>query len=425
MFAELASKRSTMDPARFAELLGLQREVNPLGDVGPENMKAENEGYGFNFSPYAPEINAANPMGVTMENGMEPRADFDPAAWMDERGYKLMQGPAGNKTWARYLLDSAGQQVGGAQTYDLRGEEAGSYRNMLAIMAAGAAAGGAFDGLGAAGNAAEAADFGSMGLNVADGLAGAGGAGGLGGTAASITPEMMATMSGEQLGAMLGGGEVAGGSLGSMLGGLGGGFSPGSAALSLGSALINQYGAGKVADAQQRGADQANATALQMYQQQRQDMAPYRDAGSSALSQIQALLKDPNSITQQPGYQFGLNEGTKALGAGAAARGMTYSGAQGKALQRYGQDYAGTKLNESYNRLSNLAGLGQVGATGSAGAAGQYGQTVGNNQTGMGNARGSAFASTANGWTNALGQIGNSMQENQLLNLLKQQKVGP
>ena len=142
------------------------------------------------------------------------------------------------------------------------------------------------------------------------------------------------------------------------------------------------------------------------------------------MSQIQALLKDPSSVAQQPGYQFGLNEGTKALNAGAAAKGMTYSGAQGKALQRYGQDYAGTKLNESYNRLSNLAGLGQVGATGSANAAGQYGQAVGQNLTGMGNARGSAFASAANGWTNALGQIGNSMQENQLLNLLKQ-KVGP
>jgi hypothetical protein len=98
------------------------------------------------------------------------------------------------------------------------------------------------------------------------------------------------------------------------------------------------------------------------------------------------LLKDPNSITGQPGYQFSLDQGNRALNAGAAARGMTYSGAQGKALQRYGQDYASTKLNDSFNRLSSLAGAGQPG-TSQIGQAGQnYGSNVGNNITNQGNA---------------------------------------
>ena len=38
---------------------------------------------------------------------------------------------------------------------------------------------------------------------------------------------------------------------------------------------------------------------------------------------------------------------------------LTAHGAQGKALQRYGQDYAGTKLDHSVNRLSSLANIGQ------------------------------------------------------------------
>lgn len=356
-------------------------------------------------------VNGETPGGVAY--GATP--EFQ--QWLAANGYSVKGRDSGSGHYSAVMgrdgqavTDPKYQRTGGWQdNLMFDAGVAGLGLGLGSYLSAAQAAGGVG---GAAG--AEAAGAGSaFGVPVADGLA----TGALGAEAlAGMTPEAFA--------ALVGGGEVTGGGLGALLSGVSGG-SLASGALSLGGALINQYGAGKVADAQQRGADQANALQMQMYNQQRQDMAPYREAGSSALSQIQALLKDPSSVAQQPGYQFGLNEGTKALNAGGAARGMTYSGAQGKALQRYGQDYAGTKLNESYNRLSNLAGLGQVGATGSANAAGQYGQAVGQNLTGMGNARGSAFASTANGWTNALGQIGNSMQENQLLNLLKQQKVGP
>ncbi|MBK6865536.1 MAG: hypothetical protein IPG91_19495, partial [Ideonella sp.] len=115
---------------------------------------------------------------------------------------------------------------------------------------------------------------------------------------------------------------------------------------------------------------------------------PYREAGTSALAGIQALLKDPSSITTMPDYQFGFDQGSKALQNSATARGTTYSGQQAKALQRYGNDYAGTKLGESFNRLASLAGIGQT-ATSQTNALGQnYANSTANNITDAGNARG-------------------------------------
>jgi hypothetical protein len=121
------------------------------------------------------------------------------------------------------------------------------------------------------------------------------------------------------------------------------------------------------------------------------------------LEQIQNLLKSPGNITQDPGYQFGMDQGARALNSGAAARGMTYSGAAGKALTRYGQDYAGTKLDQSYNRLANLAGLGQVGANGQNNQ--QYGSNVGNNLIGLGNAQAGASMYNGRNWANAGNQL--------------------
>lgn len=90
-----------------------------------------------------------------------------------------------------------------------------------------------------------------------------------------------------------------------------------------------------------------------------------------------------------PGYQFRLDEGQKALERSAAARGMLNSGATGKALLRYGQDYASNEYNTFLNRLSTAAGAGQVA---SQNAAGLY-QSQGNALAGLAVDRGNALAS--------------------------------
>lgn len=55
-------------------------------------------------------------------------------------------------------------------------------------------------------------------------------------------------------------------------------------------------------------------------------------------------------LQNEPGYQFEQAEGQKAIDRAASAAGRYDSGATLKALTRYGNDYAGTKYNEAFNR---------------------------------------------------------------------------
>ncbi len=122
-------------------------------------------------------------------------------------------------------------------------------------------------------------------------------------------------------------------------------------------------------------------------------------------------------LQNEPGYQFGLNEGTKNLEGSAAARGGLYSGATLKALTKYGQDYAGTKYDAAYtrfnhdqdttfNRLSSISGTGQT-ATQQVDAAGQaYGQSAGGNLIGAGNSRGSSYIAQGNAFAGGINQAG-------------------
>ena len=166
------------------------------------------------------------------------------------------------------------------------------------------------------------------------------------------------------------------------------------AAIGAGSSI---YGGNKAAEAAASGAGAAGRTNLAMFETLRKDQKPYRKAGTRALSELQKMLYggDYSGFESSPGYQFRMDEGQKAVERSGAARGMTQSGSQLKALQRYGQDYASGEFNNYANRLSSLAGLGQTATqqTGSAGmgAAGNAGAA----QLAAGQARGSAYANTA------------------------------
>lgn len=180
---------------------------------------------------------------------------------------------------------------------------------------------------------------------------------------------------------------------------------------SLGQGAIGLYGQHRAIGAAQDATNQANQTAQGIYNQQRSDNAPLLAARDSALGKINALLADPSSVSKEPGYQFGLDQGQKQLDNNAAAAGNYYSGGQQKAAARYNQDYASTKFDQSLNRLTNLAGLGQVGANNTGNALQQYGQQTSQNMLNMGGARGSGYAQMGKGIGNALGQIGTSWNQ--------------
>lgn len=107
-----------------------------------------------------------------------------------------------------------------------------------------------------------------------------------------------------------------------------------------------------------------------------------------------------------PGYQFRLSEGNKALERQLNARGKTFSPEAVNALQSYGQGLASEEYGNAYgrfnqdqgnlfNRLATLSGFGQAAQAGQAAAGQNYAQSAGDLYTGMGNAITSANVARA------------------------------
>ena len=161
-------------------------------------------------------------------------------------------------------------------------------------------------------------------------------------------------------------------------------------------------------------------------------------------------------LASEPGYQFGLNQGTQGIERGQAARGNFLSGAAMKELTRFNEDYAGTKFNEGFNRAynthnTNLTGrlneyntnltrrqnewntnlgaynqnrntiynfLTGVSNTGQASAARvgannqQVANSVGNNLMSAGNAQAASIVSGSNALSSGLNQAANSFNSN-------------
>lgn len=199
-------------------------------------------------------------------------------------------------------------------------------------------------------------------------------------------------------------------------------------------AKVSSDNANKSASAMQNAAKDANSTQLYMYDQTRQDQAPYRDAGKNALGQMQNPnfqqdfnWNDPGTDNvKDPGYAFRLAEGNKAINAAAAARGMGNSGATLKALTKYGQDYASNEYNNAYNRfntnqtqrfnrLASLAGVGQT-ANGQTAAAGMNAANqMGSNILGGANAAAAATMAGGNAINGAIGRGMNGWMDYQMM----------
>lgn len=195
----------------------------------------------------------------------------------------------------------------------------------------------------------------------------------------------------------------------------------GSAVAGIGGSIIQSNAASSAADQQAQASREANALQERMFNQQREDQKPWREAGAAALGGLgnADFQRDftANDFQQDPGYAFRMAEGQKALERSAAARGGLNSGGTLKALSRYGQDFASNEYSNAYNRfnadrdrrfgrLSSIAGVGQT-ANAQVGAAGQnYANQVGNNLMGAANAQGAAGIASANAWGNTLGGIG-------------------
>lgn len=104
----------------------------------------------------------------------------------------------------------------------------------------------------------------------------------------------------------------------------------------------------------------ATAAQLQAINNAQEAMAPWREAQLAAMKKHGELLEaGPGEYEQSPGYESLLTGGVEALDRSAAARGRVRSGAQEKAVTRYGQSLAkqdyGNFLKRYYDKLNAWA----------------------------------------------------------------------
>ena len=239
---------------------------------------------------------------------------------------------------------------------------------------------------------------------------------------------------------------------------------------------IGSSAAGNAAEQEQAGAqkaigtvtdasNKALGTASDVYGQQQSELAPYLAAGAQGLNSLTTALApggslatapsldlgqfsfNPGDLTQDPGYQFQLQQGQAAVDRNAAATG-TLGGNAAEALNSFGQGLAGTTYtnafnralqgyqantgsqvanynaalgsqNSIYQRLTGLTGIGQNATNTDVAAGTNYANNVTSNvlgtganiaqlQTGAANAAAAGTIGQANAWSNALGGLGST-----------------
>lgn len=223
----------------------------------------------------------------------------------------------------------------------------------------------------------------------------------------------------------------------------------GTGAAILGGSVISGVLGASSASRQARAVANSEAAALAENQRQfdlvRQDTAPQRALGASAVDRLSRLygyntgtpqatqpqfidvptgmdgqtLQIPNPnytaptaapvagpdmsvFTQSPDYQFNLDQGQQAINRSLAARGRSLSGAGVKEGARYASGLASREYGAFVDRLMQQAGLGStgIGASAAAGAnsAGNVASIVGN----AGNARASIYGQQAANLNNSV-----------------------
>lgn len=265
------------------------------------------------------------------------------------------------------------------------------------------------------------------------------------------TLKKLAPIAGAVAGSFIPGvGTAIGGAIGSAIGGR---------AATKDAANAQQQGYAESTAASEAATRQANATQKDVYGQQRnlynEELGrnrSYVDAGNlgqNRLLDVLGLSKNRNAqgygsanakfeeqnITMDPGYQFRLQQGQKALERSAAARGGLLSGRAAKDLTDYSQGMASQEYGNAYNRaygrfqderrnlldpLESLVNRGQSATNQQNASSRNFGSNASNyannvsnnllkhggiggtNAIGAGNARGSGYLGQANTTNKAL-----------------------
>jgi len=186
---------------------------------------------------------------------------------------------------------------------------------------------------------------------------------------------------------------------------------------SIGNIIGSVTGANQAASAQTNAANQSNATALQIYNDQKATLSPFLSSGQSALSSLQGLAGQPidraaslnsyynsnefQQLANQARYgQLASAEATGGLGSTATSNGLAAIAPQ------LGQNYLSMMTDQQNNMYGQLMGLANIGLSAggaSNAAAGNYSNSVQNNLGTIGSAQAGKALANGQGVTQGLG----------------------
>lgn len=167
----------------------------------------------------------------------------------------------------------------------------------------------------------------------------------------------------------------------------------------------------KAAQGAANAANEANQSAIgeqrRQYDQTRQDMQPWLEAGNWSLDRQRAFLEgDTSGFEDSADYRFAVDQGFKGLERGLASNLGGASGGADADRIALGQGLASQYGNNYFAKLSGLSGGGYQAAN----ALGSYGANaanqIGNAWQNIGNARASAYQGRADANSQFAGVLG-------------------
>lgn len=175
------------------------------------------------------------------------------------------------------------------------------------------------------------------------------------------------------------------------------------------------FGGGKTSKsangALQAATDEAKKVTKEAVDTARADLAPYRTAGTDALSGLAQLVSDPakqaDFIRNNEFYKVMGEDTTNKLFSNMAARGKVGSGGTAEALQNSLMLLGQNLLNSTVSNRMNLANMG-LGAAGQSGAFSTGGaNSLVNLITNQGNANAADKTNQSNSFMSGLGTVAN------------------
>jgi len=224
---------------------------------------------------------------------------------------------------------------------------------------------------------------------------------------------------------------------------------------SIAGGLLGGKGAGDAADTAAAASDRATEAQLTMYREGEEKLKPWTEAGELGLSEYQRMQGEAGQYADQyapgefkfgaeefeqykdPGYEWRVGEGLRALDRRMASKGLRRSGMRPRALMELGQqmgsqefgaareralgDYGveearrateyGRRYVDPMQRQWSLSEAGRGAGTTSAGMGMETGRGVAQTTQAAGQARAQGVANQYGAWTSALGDVGRIMRQ--------------